>query len=290
MKSNNALTRGTRWHARILVLVTSFAALNTGAAEPEKTFPPWDRAGLGLGGHFATFDSSLSLAVKGAAGVGIDAEDLLGLESSLFVFYADGFYRLGQSKRHQVGLSYSAYHRSGNGTLTQEIQIGDTVLLPGTQLDTVFNFDIIRTSYSYAIFQDERIRIGLGWGVYIPPIKYSITLESPGENQSFSAADITVPLPAISLQSELRILPKLSLIGGVDAMYLKISSFEGSLLSANLALEYRPWQHFGLGLAYNAMSVNVESTSSSNKYPGADFVGAINVDYGGVVLYAKLAF
>ena len=290
MQRNHTPARWAPRQTLILALVAAFVTLHGNAAEPEKKFPPWDRAALDLGGYLAAFDSSLTFGINGAAGVSISGEDLLGQDSSLFVLFADGYYRIGQKKRHQVGLSYSAFHRDASGTLTEEIKIDDVVLAPGTQIETVFNFDIIQATYSYAIFQDERIRIGLGLGAYITPIKYGIDIVSPGDDRSLNERDITVPLPALSLQGEVRLLPKPSLVGAINGMYLRFPNFQGSLLSANVGVEYRPWRRFGLGLAYNSMSVNVESKSSSNDYPGADFVGGINVDYAGLILYGKFAF
>ena len=73
-------------------------------------------------------------------------------------------------------------------------------------------------------------------------------------------------------------------------MYLKISDFQGSLLDSNIALEYRPWKHVGFGLGYNAMAVHVEAQTSSSNYPGADFVGTVDVAFNGLMLYGKLSF
>jgi hypothetical protein len=73
-------------------------------------------------------------------------------------------------------------------------------------------------------------------------------------------------------------------------MYLKISSFQGSLMDVNIGLEYRPWKHVGFGLGYNGMSVNVEAESDNADYPGADFVGNVGVRFTGLMLYGKYSF
>ena len=133
------------------------------------------------------------------------------------------------------------------------------------------------------------MRIALGLGAYAVPLRYSLDITTSSKS-SVDGADTTLPLPAVALRGEFQLIPKLFLNAGVDAMYLKISDFKGSLLDVNLGLEYRPWKHFGLGLGYNSMSVNVEAESNNSDYPGADFVGKAGVRYSGLLLYGKLSF
>jgi hypothetical protein len=283
------------WRAALLrrVLLALCVAGAVGAAnaeEGEKPFPPWDRATITLGANVATLNSSVSFGINGAAGLSVTPENVLGLDSTLFVFGIGGFYRLGESKRHQINLSYAGYHRSASTTLTDQIQIGDTVLFPGTQVDTVFNFDIARVSYTYAVFQDERVRIGLGLGVYVAPVKINVKVATPDQTFEAGKLQATLPLPAIVLAGELRLTPKFSLVGDFNAMYLEINDFQGALLNTTLGIEYNLWKHFGLGMAFNIMAVNVEAKSSDNSYPGAEFVGKMNVQYGSLLLFGKFAF
>jgi hypothetical protein len=71
--------------------------------------------------------------------------------------------------------------------------------------------------------------------------------------------------------------------------WIKFDDFKGSLLDANVALEYRPWKHIGFGLGYNSMSVHVEAESDNSNYPCADFVGDVGVRFGGLMLYGKFS-
>ena len=105
-----------------------------------------------------------------------------------------------------------------------------------------------------------------------------------------TGADTTLPLPSLALRGEFQLIPKLFFNASIDAMYLEISDFKGSLLDANIGLEYRPWQHVGIGLGYNAVSVVVEGEDLSSNYPGADFVGKVDVRFSGLLLYGKVSF
>ena len=266
------------------------AADDTATTGTEKRFLPWEKGSVKFGGFVSAFDSTLAFGVDRGAGVTFNAEDLFGLDTSLTVFRAEAMYRPGKSLRHQVDFIYAGYHRDGSDTLSREITIGDETYPVNARVESVFNFDIIRGTYSYAILQDERMRIALGLGVYVVPVEYGLEIETPNERSVVEGADVTLPLPALALRGEFQLIPRLYLNAGIDAMYLQISDFKGSLLDVNIGLEYRPWKYVGFGLGYNGMAVNVEGESSSSDYPGADFVGSIDVRFTGLMLYGKLSF
>jgi hypothetical protein len=257
--------------------------------KPQPAEMPWEKVSVSLGGFIAAFDSTLSLGVNGA-GVNINAEELLNLDSHLTVFRLNALYRPGQTRRNQLDFTYAAYHRSGSAVLDREITVGDVTLPVGATLDTVFNFDIIRGTYTYALLQDDRMRIAIGLGVYAVPLKYSLESETTTGRANVEAADVTLPLPALALRADFLLVPKLYLTTSIDAMYLEISDFKGSIYDVSAALEYRPWKSLGLGVGFNSFTVNVEGHGSSSHYPGANFDGAVGVHYAGLMLYGKLLF
>jgi hypothetical protein len=265
------------------------AADELAAAPLNASDMPWEKGSISFGGFVAAFDSTLSLGLNNF-GVNLDAEKLLGLDTELTVLRLNALYRPGKTRRNQIDLTWAAYHRSGHAVLDREIDAGGIVLPVGANLDTVFNFDIIRSTYSYAILQDDRMRIAIGLGVYVVPLKYSLDMETTGGKTGVEAADVTLPLPALALRADFLLVRKLYLTTSIDAMYLEISNFKGSLYDINADLEYRPWKHVGFGVGYNSFSVNVEGHGSSSDYPGADFNGQVGVRYGGLMLYCKLLF
>jgi len=139
-------------------------------------WPQWERGILRVGGMIADFNTDISFSLNGALGISINAEELLGLESKLSTFRADGAWRFGKRKRNTFDFTYAAYNRDATGTAMTEIDPGNGTVIPiGAQLETIFNFDIIRGTYTYAFFQDKRIRLAAGVGVYIFPIEYGLT-------------------------------------------------------------------------------------------------------------------
>jgi hypothetical protein len=283
---------GVRAVTAILV-GTSFqiwAAEDATTSASENRTQPWEKGAVAFGGFAALFDSDLTFGVSGGGSTSLSSEDLLGLESNLTVFRAGAMYRPGESRRHQLDFSYASFDRDGSATLAEEIQIGNVTYPIGAQIETVFDFDIIRGTYSFAFWQSDRVRLALGAGIYAVPLQYKVDIQTTGGNTVVEGADTTLPLPALALRGEFLLVNKLFLTASVEGMYLEIDNFQGSLVDLNLGMEYRPWKHLGFGLAYNFMSVNVEGESDSSNYPGADFVGEVDVRFSGLFLYGKLSF
>jgi hypothetical protein len=260
-----------------------------GAVKSQPPGLPWEKGSVSFGGFAALMDSSLTLGVNNI-GVNVSAENLLNLDSQVTVFRLNALYRPGKTRRNQIDFTYAAYHRSGSSILNKEIVVGDVTLPVGAQLDTVFNFDIIRGDYSYAFLQDDRMRIAAGLGIYAVPLKYSLNSTTTSGRVKVEAADITLPLPALALRADFLLIPKLYLMTSIDAMYIEYQNFQGSLYDVNLALEYRPWKHVGLGVGFNSFTVDVKNSGTKSEYPGANFNGEVGVHYGGLMLYGKFLF
>jgi hypothetical protein len=266
------------------------------AAEDSYTFAdgnqsmPWEKGAVAFGGFVAFFSSDLVFGIEGANNGSINAEDLLGLDTDLTVFRAAAMYRPGKSRRNQLDFSYASYNRDGNTTLTRDITIGGVTYPVGAEVDSLLDFDIIRGTYSYALVQNERMRLALGLGIYAVPLTYELEIETGGGRTGVEGADTTLPLPALALRSEFRLMNKLFFNASVEGMYLEYDDFKGALLDFNVGLDYRLWKHFGLGLGYNFMGVHVEGEDADSDYPGVNFVGEVDVRYSGLFLYGKMSF
>jgi hypothetical protein len=251
---------------------------------------PWEKGSIQFAGLIATFHSDLTFGIKGGGNASINAEDRLGLDSSLGVFRADAFYRPGQSRRNQLDFTYASYDRDGSATLSQPLTVGNRTYPIGAQVDPVLNFDLIRGTYSYAFVQNERVRLALGLGVYVIPLRYGLEVQTRSEHSAVEGGDSILPLPALALRAEVQLYPKLFLKTSLDGMYLEISDFKGYIVDLNVGLEYRAWKHFGFGLGYNFVNADVEGEGANSKYPGVNFVGDVNVRLSGLLLYAKVSF
>ncbi len=251
----------------------------------KKMVGPWRNFNLDLGVAFTDLDTSVQFSSTNlGAGVIVDVEDALGLDSSDIIFFGRGYYRFGKTRRHRFDFGYGAYRRESSKVLLENVPIFDDEIPAGSTVSTEFNFDIIRAGYSYSLLQDDRMDLGIGAGLYVMPIEFKFSSSTFGAKQE----EITAPLPVLTLRGDFALTQKLFLKASWDIFYLSIGDFEGSIISALLAIEYNFWKNVGFGLGYNDFRVHVEAQGSD--YPGISFKGAIDFQYRGLQLYTKISF
>jgi hypothetical protein len=206
---------------------------------------PWERFSFKLGGYIADLNSELRIGSGTlGAGVSVDVEDALGMESSMSVFRAGALYRFGTNRRHQVDFTYYDFRRDATQKIGRDIDWGDNTYPIGTTVESFFNFRVFKGSYSYALLQDDRFRISASFGLYVMPIDMGISADEIGAEEE----DITAPLPVFGIKGDFAITPKLFLKQSFEAFYLEYENFKGSIVAANLLLEYNIWKNVGLGI------------------------------------------
>lgn len=271
-------------------IVSAHAADDSASTGSESEYLPWEKGSFKLGGFVTFFDSSVSFGLNNHPGVNISGEHILGLDSTLTLFRVEAMYRPGESRRNQVDFYYARFHRSGEAVLSKDLTIDGTTYPIGATVDSVFNFDIIRGTYSYAFLQNQRVRIAGGLGVYVVPLKYGLDITTSGGRTGVQGADTTLPLPSLALRGEFQVIPRLFLNASINGMYLKINDYTGWLADVDAGVEYRPWKHVGVGLAYNFTAVTVETETDNTGYPGANFVGSVDIRFSGLLFYGKFSF
>jgi len=265
----------------IFVLGSWTLVLRAGAESDQALEKPWERFSLILGGGIAFLKSDVRVGSE-STGVSVNVEDALGLDSSMAVLRAEGIFRLGDSRRHRLDFSYFDLSRDGSKTLARDITIRDTLYPTGTTVETEFDLKLFKGAYSYSIVQDDRIDFGLGIGLYGAPVKFRISASASGALEESSS---TSPLPFLVGHIDYALTPKLFIKQSVELFYLEYKDFKGRLLDARIGLEYNLWKHFGLGLAFNIFSLNVE-----DKGDASNLKGSIDLGFSDLMLYGKMMF
>lgn len=251
---------------------------------------PWAKGSVRMGAAFGNLDSNIGFLVGRESQLLVNGEDTLGLPSTLTVFRADALYRIGKARRHQVDFSYAGYHRNGQTTLTDPIDIGGRIVIPATRIDSVLNFDMIRLSYTYAFVQSDHVRIGGGLSAYVLPIEYGLSFAVGDTPPSLAPRSLIVPVPALALRADFRIWRDLYATSDFNGVYLELFGFEGSLFDASVAIEYRPWHHLALGVGYSVTMVDVGTTNRDPDYPGVGSLGEVDVSCHGILAFVRLMF
>ena len=267
-----------------ILLIASFpAVLAAQSTEPKEN--PWERFSLSLGGFITTLDSTVVLGAKElGTGIVVDVEDALNLDSSLTVFRGDAFVRLGSSNRHRLDFSYYDLRRSATRTLTKDLEVGGNIYPIGTTVDSSLDLQIIKGGYSYSLLQDNRVDIALGLGMFVIPIDFEVS----ASGRRSTSESITAPLPYLHFRADIALTPKFFLRQTYEFFWLQVNNFEGNLFNGLIALEYNPWKYIGFGFGYNIFRVSVKAEGSD--YPNIDFTGKIQLNYSGLLLYARTWF
>ena len=262
------------------------------AADKEKSDLPWEKAYLDLGWFFATTDSAFRLGGSNlGAGISLDVEDFLGLDSSNSTFRLDGGWRFTKNMRHKLEFGWFAFHRESSGTIDTPIDIPPELgggIIPAGDVTSYFNYDIIKLMYKYSFVLDDRLDLNLGLGLFVMPIEFGVQAVVGGVVTETMEEDITAPLPVVGLGFDFAITPKWFVRQQLEFFYLDIGDFSGGINSTSVALEYLPWKHVGFGFGVDAMRVKIEANGSD--YPGVDFKGSVEFDYIGAQLYMKVFF
>lgn len=261
---------------------------NLCAADNEQD-TPWETYGMSAGLFLSNINTSFRLG--SGIGVDVDAEKLLDLDNSGNVFRISGLWRFSDNQKHRLDLSWFAFHRSGSKNVAQDFEIvnreGDTVTInAGSQVDAFFDIDIFQVAYSYSFIQDDRVDLAAGVGLYVMPIDFGI--KATGLASLQGEQDFIAPLPTIGLRLDMLLAPKWYFRSGTQLFYVETGQFRGSLLATYGAIEYKPWNHVGIGLGIDSFKLGVEAEGED--YPSVDFSGNVEFEYVGIQIYTRIFF
>jgi hypothetical protein len=284
MKSN-----GKRSWLSIVVVAVLFLPAVSGGSEGQSNAQPWETVGLSAGYFISDVDTSLRLGA--GLGVDIDLEDLLGLDSTNSVFRVGGLWRFTDNQRHRLDLSWFSLSRDSTleilGDITFENDEGEEITIgAGTTVDSFFDLDIYQLSYSYSFFQDDRLDLAAGIGLYIMPI--DLGLSTSGFVNERASANFTAPLPVLGLRMDVALTPRWYIRTGTQVFYVEYKNFTGSILSFAAAVEYKPWEHVGIGVGFDTLGINIEADGED--WPEIDLRGKLEFNYTGLQLYLRLFF
>ncbi len=280
-----------RWLTIILVTCIALPG-NMLSADENKKDLPWSKVYFNMGWFFADLDSSLRLGESNVGlGLSVDVEDFFGLEPLNSSFRIDAGWRFTNNMRHKFDFGWFRFHRESSTEIGNPIEIppewGGGILGPG-QVQTMFNFDIIRFKYEYSLILNDHLDLNVGFGLFIMPIGFGAQATVDGVRIQYFDENITAPLPVFSVGLDLMLTPKWFIRQELEFFYLAIDDFRGGIFSATLALEYLPWKHVGFGLGIDGKRIQIEADGAD--YPWIDFKGKVEFSYAGVLLYMKLIY
>jgi len=261
---------------KYLVAVAAAAILVPTAASAET---PADAAWLDAGVFFAHIDSNLRLGNKqlDIPGTDIDLESDLGLDSTKTMPKINGGIRF--FKRFRLEGDFFQLSRSGHLDITHEIDIDDTVFPIHADVDSHFRTNINRVALGYSFVRNAKSEFGASIGAHVTSARFRIEALNGDleEHRSKSA-----PLPNVGLYGTVNLTGPLWLQGHADAFKMKVGKWKGSLIDAQLAVNYRFAKNFGAGIGYRYAHYKVSADTSS-------WFGTLWYTYNGPVAFLELA-
>ena len=254
------------------------AAENT-ESSPDESYP--DKFEILFGSYFVA-DTSTEVSVNGTVGnIGttIDMQRDLGADDRLSVPRIDGYYRF--NDKHRIEFSWFNIERKGTKTISIDIDVGDENFLASEVIDSKVDTAFLKLAYGYSFYKSPKVELSFIAGLNL--LYYSVVLDNKTTGK-VERADVTAPLPVFGLSMDYTISPRWLVHYKVETFYIELGSeIRGSLLSAELGVEYRLFKNMGLGLAINRFALDAKVNTSS-------YSGGVTDLYRGSNLYVSAYF
>jgi len=219
------------------------------------------------------FDST-----DGTPGTDVDLEADLGLEKSDSVFRIDASYRF--APKHQITFSVFDLSRTASREIQKEIRWQDSVFLINTIVDTDFDLAIYKIDYTWRFMQRDQGYLGVTGGLYIAD--FSIRLSAPTTNQQ-EVSDATAPLPVIGLRGAYNFSEKWLFRADGEIFFFEYGDWDGSLYDVYAGVEYKLFEHMGIGIGVNAVKMDLGVTKP-------DLAGKLVFQYEGALVFFRFDF
>jgi hypothetical protein len=254
-----------RHHGRFAVL--GLAALcgllpATGAHAADDVVPEHtmmtDRVFLGAGAVWAKSNVTANLNT-GRVGLGtfVDFENDVGLKKTNVI--GQFAFRMHMSHRWVLEAEYFSLNRDGEMQLSRTIDWGDLNIPIDAAVRGSSNLEDLRVSVGYSFFRRKDKEIGIGLGAHVMSLDASLGTRNLGSERASQSA----PLPVLTMYAQFALTDRWLFRVRVDRLGLDTGEVDGSVFSSGTDFVYQPWRHFGMGLGYRDINLNVSSTGDS---------------------------
>jgi hypothetical protein len=251
-------------HLSLMPLLLSpifFSTVVNAETKEEDISPAFtERFKLGVGGYLvAKHDAAIIASTPYLVGGRIDLQDDLGMDNQTNSFRVDGFYRF--TPKHKLEFSYYQLNGDSRKEIDQSFNFNGSTYAAGTEVDSYLNLDILKLTYMYSFYHNEKVELSIGGGLHFSGIDAGIHGEASknGEPVTFTQEDVSLiaPLPVFGFRVGYAITPQLSVSSSWQYFALDTSSYSGTLTDLMVTAEYRFYEHWSIGGGLNSTKLMV---------------------------------
>lgn len=241
-----------------------------------------------LGGMEQKADVSISSTRADNPKRSLDFSDL-GLDDEASTVYAGLSWQFFDS--WGLDFSYSSFDTDGTETATESGNFGDIEWDANATLSSSYDLDLYIVDLHWDFVNTGKTHVGIGLGLHIADfdtsIGFTLTGTVNGEevvlDSGAESVTVTAPLPNILLRAGHQFGDNFYLGFAGGWFSLSYQDIDGELLSARANFEWRPVKHFGLGIGYQYVSIEVTEDDDDIRH-------RYDNDMYGPVLYVSAGF
>jgi opacity protein-like surface antigen len=220
-----------------------------------------DRFTIGLGGYWPDVSGEFSIDdPDGGDGTDIDFQDDAGLDDNETLPAFGLVWRVSNNTRIQG--EYFSLDQSGTKRVDRTLHIGDREFDVGASIATDMNIDIVRAFFGYSFVKNDTTELGAGLGLHYFDLDISVAGKADIEESADISAERSIIddwaiLPNIGGYANYAFSPKWIVGGRVDWISANINDFDGTLWNVEAHVQYQIFDHFGVGLAYRYLDLEL---------------------------------
>jgi hypothetical protein len=263
------------------IAALGLALLATLAHADDYLSPTDERVRLSLGAMHLSSTTDIRLdSSAGVQGTPINAENVLGLDSSDFEVKFQAMVRVGE--RNRLRFDYFTLDRTGQTTLTSPIIFRDVVLQTGDPVDSSLSMRSLGITYEYSFIHREKFELAATAGLNDTDISAQARVSTQFRHVN-QTEDEAGPFPTLGLDSTYVISKRFYLDARAQYFKVAIDHLDGSLGFYEFDALYRLRPNVSFALGYTAAKAILDSRKPGNS-------GYFAFDSKGPELFVRVAF
>jgi hypothetical protein len=271
-----------------LAILVAMAALPARAEFPEGV--P-DKIRFGMGTMFANINTSGAVGkVDGIVGTYVNLEDVFNLPVRQSTVAGSAEWRV--KGKHFLDFVFTQINREAGRVITENVVYGNYVFQANANVSATWKSSFPYVAYRYNFLEEKKVHIGGSVGISYLKMDAGLKANAgvtdlegnPVEGTISESAGIEFPVPLIGMQVDWAFARRWTLRMFFRTLFINTQDFRGSHNMTGMNVDFFPTKHFGMGMGYNAIKVNL------GKFTSDDLTGNFTYDIQGISLFFKGTF